>query len=118
MAMVGDKSVARLEVSLNTPAGLLTMPVEVPTGFVPVTMAAYELSRKQGFYAKYPGYEIAVHQLIFKQPTGDTRGIRLLHLRNIRTIIDEELESVWGGKKTPMEALNTAVSRGNAVLTH
>jgi sn-glycerol 3-phosphate transport system substrate-binding protein len=88
------------------------------TGFVPVTMAAYELSRKQGFYAKYPGYEIAVHQLIFKQPTGDTRGIRLLHLRNIRTIIDEELEAVWGGKKTPMEALNTAVSRGNAVLTH
>jgi sn-glycerol 3-phosphate transport system substrate-binding protein len=86
------------------------------TGFVPVTMAAYELSRKQGFYAKYPVYEIAVHQLIFKPPTGDTRGIRLLHLRNIRTIIDEELEAVWGGKKTPMEALNAAVSRGNAVL--
>ena len=37
MAMVGDKSVERFEVSLNTPAGLLTMPVEVPTGFVPVT---------------------------------------------------------------------------------
>jgi len=88
------------------------------TGFIPVTMAAYELSRKQGFYAKYPVYEIAVHQLIFKQPTGDTRGIRLLHLRNIRTIIDEELEAVWGGKKTPMEALNAAVSRGNAVLAH
>ena len=29
--------VERFEVSLNTPAGLLTMPVEVPTGFVPVT---------------------------------------------------------------------------------
>jgi sn-glycerol 3-phosphate transport system substrate-binding protein len=86
------------------------------TGFMPATMAAYELSRKQGFYAKYPGYEIAVHQVMLKQPSSETRGIRLLHLRNIRTIIDEELEAVWGGKKTPMEALNAAVSRGNAVL--
>ena len=32
-----DMPVERFEVSLNTPAGLLTMPVEVPTGFVPVT---------------------------------------------------------------------------------
>ncbi len=31
------QSVERCEVSLNTPAGQLTRPVEVPTGFVPVT---------------------------------------------------------------------------------
>ncbi|HZQ75419.1 MAG TPA: sn-glycerol-3-phosphate ABC transporter substrate-binding protein UgpB [Burkholderiales bacterium] len=86
------------------------------TGFVPATMAAYELSRQQGFYAKYPAYEVAVHQLILKQPNGDTRGIRLLHLRAIRTIIDEELELVWKNKKTPLEALNSMVARGNALL--
>ena len=32
-----DQAVERLEVAVRTPAGLLTTPVEVPTGFVPVT---------------------------------------------------------------------------------
>jgi sn-glycerol 3-phosphate transport system substrate-binding protein len=87
------------------------------TGYVPVTVAAYELTRKQGFYAKFPGYEIAVRQLLLKTPTHESKGIRLAHFGNIRGIIDEELESVWGGKKTPLDALNTAVARGNAVLS-
>ena len=87
------------------------------TGYVPVTVAAYELTRKEGFYAKFPGYEIAVRQLLLKNPTHDSKGIRLAHFSNIRGIIDEELESVWGGKKTPLDALNTAVARGNAILS-
>jgi sn-glycerol 3-phosphate transport system substrate-binding protein len=37
-------------------------------------------------------------------------------MRLIRAIIDDELDSVWGGKKTPIDALNEAVLRGNAVL--
>jgi sn-glycerol 3-phosphate transport system substrate-binding protein len=86
------------------------------TGYVPLTTAAYELTRKQGFYAKHPGHEIAMRQLMLKNPTRDSKGIRLGDFPQIRGIIDEELESVWGGKKTPMEALNTAVTRGNVVL--
>lgn len=34
----------------------------------------------------------------------------------IRVIVDEELESVWTGKKTPQQALDTAVERGNQLL--
>ena len=86
------------------------------TGSVPVTLAGYELTRKQGFYSKFPGYEVAVRQLLSKSPTRDSKGIRLAHFGNIRGIIDEEMESVWGGKKTPLDALNTAVARGNAIL--
>lgn len=86
------------------------------TGYVPLTLAAYELSREQGFYVKYPGYEVAMRQLSYKQPTGESKGIRLAHYRSIRGIIDEELEAVWGGKKTPIDALNAAVARGNDVL--
>jgi sn-glycerol 3-phosphate transport system substrate-binding protein len=86
------------------------------TGYVPLTTAAYELSRKQGFYAAHPGHEVAVRQLLHRKPTDESRGIRLGPLREIRTIIDEELEFVWGGTKTPFEALNTAVSRGNSLL--
>jgi len=85
------------------------------TGNLPLTTAAYELTRKQGFYASHPGQEIAVRQLL-AQPTEDSGGIRLGGLRHIRGIIDEELESVWNGKKTPLDALNAAVKRGNVLL--
>jgi sn-glycerol 3-phosphate transport system substrate-binding protein len=34
----------------------------------------------------------------------------------IRTIIDEETETIWSGKKTPKEALETAMKRGNEQL--
>lgn len=34
----------------------------------------------------------------------------------IRTIVDEELEGVWTGKKTPQAALDNAVKRGNLLL--
>ncbi len=86
------------------------------TGYVPLTTAAYELARKQGFYASNPGHEVAVRQLLTKNPTKDSKGIRLVNFAKIRGIIDEELEQVWGGSKTPMDALNTAVKRGNGLL--
>ena len=85
------------------------------TGDVPLTTAAYELTRKQGFYRRNPGQEVAVQQLLLK-PTDDSKGIRLGGLRRIRGIIDEELESVWNGTKTPLDALNAAVKRGNLLL--
>lgn len=85
------------------------------TGDVPLTRAAYELTRKQGFYRSHPGHEIAVHQLLL-EPTEDSKGIRLGGLRRIRGIIDEELESVWSGGKAPLDALNAAVRRGNVLL--
>jgi sn-glycerol 3-phosphate transport system substrate-binding protein len=34
----------------------------------------------------------------------------------IRAIMEEELETVWGGKKTPKEGLDAAVRRGNEQL--
>jgi len=59
---------------------------------------------------------VAVGQLLARAPTRHTRGVRLAGLPQIRTIIDDELELVWDGKKTPLEALNQAVVRGNALL--
>jgi sn-glycerol 3-phosphate transport system substrate-binding protein len=34
----------------------------------------------------------------------------------VRDVIDEELEAVWAGKKSPKEGLDTAVRRGNDLL--
>lgn len=86
------------------------------TGALPFTLAGYELARRQGLYAASPGHEVAVRQLFGKAPTPVSSGIRLAELGVIRRIIDEELESVWAGKKTPLEALDTALARGNAFL--
>jgi len=86
------------------------------TGYVPITKAAYELTKKQGFYEANPGTDVAVQQLLLRNPTLNSKGIRLGYFPQIRTIIDEELESVWAQKKGPKQALDDAVERGNAEL--
>ena len=85
------------------------------TGYLPITMAAYELTDKGGFYKQNPGTDVAVTQMI-RKTTDKSRGIRLGNFVQIRTIVDEELEGVWSGKKSAKEALDTAVKRGNEQL--
>ena len=85
------------------------------TGYLPVTMGAYELTKASGYYEKNPGADVSVQQMVVKT-TAKSRGVRLGNLPQIRTIIDEELEAVWAGKKTPKDALDTAVARGNEQL--
>ena len=85
------------------------------TGYLPVTQAAFELTDKSGFYAKNPGANVAVNQMI-RKTTDKSRGVRLGNFVQIRTIIDEELEGVWAGKKAPKEALDAAITRGNEQL--
>ena len=51
-----------------------------------------------------------------------TGGARLApagyDLPALRRIVDEELEAVWGGKKTALDALNAAVERGNGLIAN
>lgn len=86
------------------------------TGYVPVTRAAYELTRTQGYYAAHPGQEIAIRQLLLNNPTRESRGIRLGEFQKIREIIEQELEAVWEGTKPPKLALDNAAERGNELL--
>jgi sn-glycerol 3-phosphate transport system substrate-binding protein len=85
------------------------------TGLVPLTAAAYELTRKTGFYAAQPGREIPVRQLLLRG-TPNWKSLRLGQFPKLRSIIDEELESTWQRGKSPLDALNAAVTRGNAFL--
>jgi sn-glycerol 3-phosphate transport system substrate-binding protein len=82
---------------------------------LPITMAAYELTKKSGFYEKNPGTDVSVEQMIVKT-TKNSRGIRLGNFSQIRDVIDEELESVWAGKKSAKQALDDAVKRGNELI--
>ena len=85
------------------------------TGYLPITKAAFELTEKEGFYKKNPGTDVAVNQMI-RKTTDKSRGIRLGNMVQIRTVIDEEMEQVWSGKKQPKEALDAAMQRGNELL--
>src|SRR5437773_11876358 len=85
------------------------------TGYLPITMAAYELTKKSGFYEKNPGTDVAVKQMIVKT-TNNSRGVRAGNFPQIRDVMDEELEAVWAGKKTAKQALDDAVKRGNEII--
>jgi len=86
------------------------------TGYMPITMAAYEQTKASGFYGQNPGTDIAIIQMTGKAPTGNSKGLRLGSFDQIRGLIDEELEAVWSGDKTAQEALDSAVERGNRLL--
>lgn len=85
------------------------------TGYLPVTKSSFEVTEKSGFYKKNPGTDVSVTQMI-RKTTDKSRGVRLGNFVQIRTIIDEELEGVWSGKKQPKEALDIAIKRGNEQL--
>ncbi len=85
------------------------------TGYLPVTIASFELTEKSGFYKQNPGTDVSVTQMI-RKTTDKSRGLRLGNYPQIRTIIDEEMENVWAGKKSAQEGLDAIVRRGNEQL--
>ncbi len=86
------------------------------TGYVPITTAAYELSREQGFYEENPGTDTAIQQLSLNEPTPNSKGLRFGNFVQIRDIINEELEDLWAGNQSAAEALAEAAARGNMLL--
>ncbi|WP_424970649.1 sn-glycerol-3-phosphate ABC transporter substrate-binding protein UgpB [Dinoroseobacter sp. S76] len=86
------------------------------TGYLPITLEAGDLTKSQGFYDANPGTDIAVMQMTAKEPTANSKGLRLGSFDQIRGIIDEELEAIWSGDKTAQEAMDSAKERGDALL--
>jgi sn-glycerol 3-phosphate transport system substrate-binding protein len=86
------------------------------TGYVPVTLGGFELSRQQGFYDKNPGADLPVRQLARGTVTNNSRGLRLGRLAEIRNIIYEEMEKAFQDSQTAQQAMDNAASRGNRVL--
>ena len=86
------------------------------TGYVPVTVAGYELSKQQGYYEKNAGTELPIQQLTRGTVTPNSRGLRLGRLPEIRNIIYEEVEKAFQGQQTAQVAMDSATARGNRVL--
>jgi len=86
------------------------------TGYLPITLEAYHLSQEQGFYDEKPGTDTSIKQLTMNDPTENSRGLRLGNFVQIRDVINEELEEIWNGNKSPEQALEDARRRGNELL--
>ena len=108
------KGVAQFFAYLSKPA--VQMDWHTATGYVPITQAAYEVTRASGFYDKNPGADMAVKELTNKPPTANSKGLRFGNFVQGREVIEEELESVFAGKKDAKTALDEAVRRGNDQL--
>ena len=108
------KGVAKFLAYLSTPE--VQMDWHVATGYVPITMASYEMTRKSGYYDKNPGADLAYKELNNKAPTANSKGLRFGNFVQGREVIEEELENVFSGKKEAKPALDDAVRRGNEIL--
>jgi len=86
------------------------------TGYVPITLSAFEATKQMGFYDKNPGRDMPVKQLTFKAPTENSKGLRFGNFVQGREVIEEEMEAVFAGKKDAQTAMNDAVRRGNEIL--
>ncbi|CAH1668100.1 sn-glycerol-3-phosphate ABC transporter substrate-binding protein UgpB [Chelatococcus asaccharovorans] len=86
------------------------------SGYLPVTLAAYDATKKSGFYEKNPGRETPILQMMGKAPTENSKGVRLVNLPQVRDIENEEFEKMLAGQQTAQQALDNAVKRGNAAI--
>src|SRR3954467_447350 len=118
--VMGGKKAAEYKGVTKFFSYLSTTPVQVQwaeaTGYVPITNAAFEAMKKEGYYEKVPGADIAVRQLSYKPPTANSKGLRFGNYVQGREVIEEEMEAVFAGKKDAKSAMDDAVKRGNEIL--
>ncbi|MBZ0228355.1 MAG: sn-glycerol-3-phosphate ABC transporter substrate-binding protein UgpB [Bauldia sp.] len=86
------------------------------SGYLPVTLAAYQATRDSGFYEKNPGREQPILQMMGKPPTDNSKGVRAINLPQLRDIQNEEFEAMMNGQQDAQTALDKAVERGDAAI--
>ncbi|NDW07484.1 sn-glycerol-3-phosphate ABC transporter substrate-binding protein UgpB [Jiella pacifica] len=86
------------------------------SGYLPVTEAAYEATKKSGFYEKNPGRETPITQMMGKEPTENSKGVRLPNLPQIRDIENEQFEALLAGKQDAQTTMDNIVRLGNEAI--
>jgi len=85
------------------------------TGYVPITTAAYELAKKDGYYKESPDAEVGIQQL--SEEGGEwTKGYRLGFYVQIREVIYREVDKMMNGEETIDAAFNTIEEEANGLL--
>lgn len=83
-------------------------------GQLPLTQAARTALKAKILRDRDQTLEVAYASL---KGEGATHPLRISGIEPVRIILEEELEAVWSDKKPAKAALDTAVQRGNAVLS-
>jgi sn-glycerol 3-phosphate transport system substrate-binding protein len=86
------------------------------TGYLPLTNAAAKAMEASGHHAKNPSQKTAVDQMNAGKTTPNSQGNRLGNFVSIRDAIEEQLENIFNGTKTPKQGLDDAVAKGNEIL--
>lgn len=86
------------------------------SGYLPITQAAYDLTKEQGYYDENPGTETSLQQITLNEPTENSKGLRFGNYVQIRGIMDEEFEQLLDGSKDAQQALDSVVERGDKLL--
>ncbi|EGQ9500615.1 sn-glycerol-3-phosphate ABC transporter substrate-binding protein UgpB [Vibrio cholerae] len=98
-----DKGVAAFFAYLTKPETQMNW--HKTTGYVPVTNAAYDLTKQSGYYQENPDAEVGVKQLSL--PDGEwTKGYRLGYYPQVREVMHREFDNIFSGRSTVESSLN------------
>ncbi|EGR0286136.1 sn-glycerol-3-phosphate ABC transporter substrate-binding protein UgpB [Vibrio cholerae] len=98
-----DKGVAAFFAYLTKPETQMSW--HKTTGYVPVTNAAYDLTKQSGYYQENPDAEVGVKQLSL--PEGEwTKGYRLGYYPQVREVMHREFDNIFSGRSTVESSLN------------
>lgn len=86
------------------------------SGYLPITQAAWDLSKSQGYYEANPGSDVGLKQITLNPPTENSKGLRFGSYVQIRDVIDQEFQELLSGTKNAQQALDAVVQRGNELI--
>ncbi|MHB1103507.1 MAG: sn-glycerol-3-phosphate ABC transporter substrate-binding protein UgpB [Devosia sp.] len=86
------------------------------SGYLPITQAAYDLAKSQGYYEANPGSDVGIKQITLNPPTENSKGLRFGSYVQIRDVIDQEFQELLSGTKNAQQALDALVERGNELI--
>lgn len=85
------------------------------TGYVPITNAAYELAKSDGYYETTPDAEVGITQLT--QRAGEwTKGYRLGFYVQIREAMYKQYDNIFSGSSSVDDAFAAMEKESNALL--
>ncbi|CAM3787825.1 sn-glycerol-3-phosphate-binding periplasmic protein UgpB precursor [Vibrio aerogenes CECT 7868] len=108
-----DKGVAAFFAYLTKPE--VQMYWHKTTGYVPVTNAAYELTKQSGYYQKFPAAEVGVKQLSLAAGEWN-KGYRVGFYPQIREIENREFDKIFAGQESVDHALDTVETESKTLL--
>jgi sn-glycerol 3-phosphate transport system substrate-binding protein len=85
------------------------------TGYVPITNAAYDAAKEEGYYDSTPDAEIGILQLSL--PGGEwTKGYRLGYYVQIRDVMYKHFDNIFSGDSSVEEAFVAMEKESNELL--